>query len=70
MTVCGTLRVSDQPFAPDYLILIGDTFSKTKVNKLVTKMSTRYSHLNQTKYYMQMGMKTMIFLENKFLIPA
>ena len=34
MAVCCTLRVSDQPFAPDYLILIGDTFSKTKVNKI------------------------------------
>ena len=33
MAVCCTLRVSDQPFAPDYLILIGGTFSKTKVNK-------------------------------------
>ena len=33
MTVCCTLRVSDWPSAPDYLILIGDTFSKTKINK-------------------------------------
>ena len=33
MAVCCTLRVSDQPFAPDYLILIDDTFSKTKINK-------------------------------------
>ena len=33
MGVCCTLRVSDQPFAPDYLVLIGGTFSKTKVNK-------------------------------------
>ena len=33
MAVCCTLRVSDQPFASDYLILIGGTFSKTKVNK-------------------------------------
>ena len=31
MAVCCTLRVSDQPFAPDNLILIGGTFSKTKV---------------------------------------
>ena len=40
MAVCCTLRVSDQPSAPVYLILIGDTFSKTKVNKSVNKMST------------------------------
>ena len=33
MAVCCTLRVSDQLFAPDYLILIGGTFSKTKVNE-------------------------------------
>ena len=33
MAVCCTLRVSDQPFAPDYLILKGGTFSKTKVNR-------------------------------------
>ena len=33
MAVCCTLRILDQPFAPDYLILIGGTFSKTKVNK-------------------------------------
>ena len=33
MAVSCTLRVSDQPSAPDYLIWIGDTFSKTKVNK-------------------------------------
>ena len=33
IAVSCTLRVSDQPFAPDYLILIGGTFSKTKVNK-------------------------------------
>ena len=33
MAVCCTLRVSDQPFAPDYLVLIVGTFSKTKVNK-------------------------------------
>ena len=33
MTVCCTLRVSDQPSASDYLIWIGDTFNKTKVNK-------------------------------------
>ena len=46
MAVCCTLRVSDQHFAPDYLILIGGTFSKTKVNKKVNKMSTRYSHFN------------------------
>ena len=32
MAVCCTLRVLDQPSAPDYIILIGDTFSKTKVN--------------------------------------
>ena len=32
MAVCCTLRV-DQPFAPDNLILIGGTFSITKVNK-------------------------------------
>ena len=33
MAVCCTFRVSDQPFAPDYLILIGGTFSETKENK-------------------------------------
>ena len=33
MAVCCTLRVSDQPFAPDYLILKVCTYSKTKVNK-------------------------------------
>ena len=33
MAVCCILRVSDESFAPDYLILIGGTFSKTKVNK-------------------------------------
>ena len=33
MVICCTLRVSDQLFAPDNLILIGGTFSKTKVNK-------------------------------------
>ena len=33
MAVCCTLRVSDQPFAPDYLILMCGTFSKKKVNK-------------------------------------
>ena len=33
IAVCCTLRVSDQPFAPDYLILICGTISKTKVNK-------------------------------------
>ena len=33
MAVCCTIRVSDQPFALDYLVLIGGTFSKTKVNK-------------------------------------
>ena len=27
-------------------------------------MSTRYSRFNQTQYYMQVGIKTMIFLEN------
>ena len=32
MAVCCILRVSDRPSAPDYLILIGDTFRKTKVN--------------------------------------
>ena len=43
MAVCCTLRVSVQPSAPVYLFLIGDTCSKTKVNELVNKMSTRYS---------------------------
>ena len=66
MAVCCTLRVSDQLSAPDHLILIGDTFSKSKVNKSVNKISTRYSQFYQTQYYMQKGMKTMIFLENKF----
>ena len=33
MAVCCTLRVSVRPSAPDYLILIGDTFSKTKIDK-------------------------------------
>ena len=33
MAVCCTLRLSDQPFAPDYIILIDGTFNKTKVNK-------------------------------------
>ena len=33
MAVCCTLRVSDQLFAPDYLISIGGTFNNTKVNK-------------------------------------
>ena len=40
MAVCCTLRVLDQPSAPDYLIWIGDAFSKTKVNKQVNEMST------------------------------
>ena len=30
MAVCCTLRVSDQPFAHDYLILIGGTFNISK----------------------------------------
>ena len=33
MAVCCTLRVSDQLSAPDCLIWIGDTFSKTKLSK-------------------------------------
>ena len=33
MAACCILRVSDQLSTPDYLILIGDTFSKTKVDK-------------------------------------
>ena len=65
MAVCCTLRVSDQHSAPVYLIIIGDTFSKTKVNISVNKMSTRYSQFYQTQYYMQRGIKTMIFLEKK-----
>ena len=32
-TVCCTLRVLDRLSAPDYLILIGDTFRKTKIDK-------------------------------------
>ena len=42
MAVCCTLRVSDQPFAPDYLILIGDTFSKTKA--YFWKINFRFQH--------------------------